>query len=182
MNSEKLKLIQQLAKLGEVTLIKRGKRSLVKAISEMDSKGLELILEDDVSYQDTTKIIFLQKLKEVFKEFQREDNNLIPYEGKCNSDECSNKNKSGVAFVGNKSGRYINFIIEENEDGSVKDIYRCYDFCTNIKALDKNKRQLSISVYKDEKIDFKPTSSYTFSNSKSVLIDKDSSNIEGNSL
>jgi hypothetical protein len=134
----------------------------------MNSKALELILEDDVSYQDTTKSIFLQKMKEVFKDFQKEDNKLIPYEGKCISSECTNKNNKGIAFVGNKSGRYINLIIEENENGSVKDIYNCYDFCTNEKTVDENKKQLSFTVYKDEKVDFKPSSYYISSNNKSV--------------
>ena len=168
MTPEQLKLIQQLAELGDVTIVKRGTSGLINAISEMDIKALELILEDNVSYQDTTKTIFLLKLKEVFTDFQKEDNKLIPYEGKCNSDECTNKNKKGIAFVGNKSGRYINFIIEENENGSVKDIYRCSDFCTNKNAVDENKKQLSFTVFKDEKVNFNPTPAYTFSNNKSI--------------
>ena len=168
MTPEQLKLVQLLAELGDVTIVKRGKSSLIKAISEMNNKVLELILEDDVSYQDTTKSIFLQKLKEVFKDFQKEDNKLIPYEGICNSDECTNKNKKGIAFVGNKSGRYINFIIEENENGYVKDIYRCSDFCTNKRVIDENKRQLSFTVYKDENVSFKPSKAYTFLNNKSI--------------
>lgn len=168
MTPEQLKLIKQLAQLGDVTIVKRGTSSVINAISEMDSKAIELILEDNVSYQDTTKTIFLQKLKEVFKDFLKEDNKLIPYEGKCNSDECTNKNKKGIAFVGNKSGRYINFIIEENEDGSVKDIYTCFDFCTNENAVDKNKKQLSFTIYKDENVSFKPSKAYTFLNNKSI--------------
>jgi hypothetical protein len=168
MNSEQLKLIKQLAELGDVTIVNRGVTNLVNAISEMDSKALELILEDNVSYQDTTKTIFLEKLDEVFKEFKKEDNKLIAYQGKCNSSECSNKNKNGISFVGNKSGRYINFIIEENENGTAKDLYTCNDFCTNDKIIDENKRKIDISVYKDEKVNFIPTSTYNFINKKSI--------------
>ena len=158
MNSEQQKIIQQLAELGDVTFVKRGVTSLVNAISEMDSKSLELILEDNVSYQDTTKTIFLKKLEDVFKEFKKEDKKLIAYQGKCNSSECSNKIKIGFSFVGNKSGRYINFIIEENEDGSLKDIYSCSVFCTaekinilkkdyiNIELLNKKNEAQNISV------------------------------------
>ena len=104
MTPEQLKLIQQLLELGDVTIIKRGVTSLFKAISRMDSKALELILEDNISYQDTTKTFFLEKLEEIFKEFKTEDDQLIPYEGKCNSNEYSNKNKKGISFVGIKSG------------------------------------------------------------------------------
>ena len=168
MTPEQLKLIKQLAQLGDVTIVKRGTSSLINAISEMDCKAIELILEDNVSYQDTTKIIFLQKLKEVFKDFQKEDNKLIPYEGKCNSDKCSNKNKKGIAFVGNKSRRYINFIIEQNEDSTVKDIYTCSGFFTNENVIDENKRKLDISVYNDEKVNFTPSSSYNYLKNKSI--------------
>jgi hypothetical protein len=168
MTQEQLKLIKHLTQLGDVTFVKRGTSSLINAVSEMDSKALELILEDDVNYQDTTKTIFLQKLKDVFTDFKKEDNKLIPYEGKCNSDDCTNKNKKGIAFVGNKSGRYINFIIEENENGSVKDMYTCSDFCTNENAVDENKKQLSFTVYKDENVDFNPTPAYNFLNNKSI--------------
>ena len=168
MTPEQLKLLQQLSELGDVTIVKRSKTNLVSAISEMDIKALELILEDNVSYQDTTKTIFLEKLDEVFIEFKKEDNKLIDYQGKCNSNECSNKNKNGFSFVGNKSGRYINFIIEENEDGTLKDIYTCYDFCTAAKISNENKRKLDISVYKDEKVNFIPTSTYTNLKNKSI--------------
>ena len=168
MTPEQLKLVQQLAELGDVTVVKRGLSGLINAISEMDCKAIELILEDNVSYQDTTKSIFLQKLKEVFKDFQKEDNKLIPYEGKCNSDKCTNKNKKGIAFVGNKSGRYINFIIEQNEDSTVKDIYTCSVFCTNENVIDENKRKLDISVYNDEKVNFTPSSTYNYLKNKSI--------------
>lgn len=168
MTPEQLKLIQQLAELGDVTFVKGGVRSLVNAISEMDSKAIELILEDNISYQDTTKTIFLKKLDEVFKEFKKEDKKLIAYKGKCNSNECSNKNKNGISFIGNKSGRYINFIIEENEDGTVKDIYNCSVFCTNENVIHENKRKLDITVYKDEKVNFTPSSTYNYLKNKAI--------------
>ena len=63
---------------------------------------------------------------------------------------------------------YINFIIEENEEGSVKDIYTCSDFCTKENAVDKNKKQLSFTIYKDENVNFKPSKAYTFLNYKSI--------------
>jgi hypothetical protein len=168
MTPEQLKLVHLLAELGDVTIVKRGTSSLINAISEMNSKALELILEDNVSYQDTTKTIFLQKLKEVFTDFQKEDSKLIPYEGKCNSGECTNKNKKGIAFVGNKSNRYINFIIEEKEGGTVKDIYTCSVFCTNENVINENKRKLDITVYNDEKVNFTPSSSYNYLKNKSI--------------
>ena len=168
MTPEQLKLLQKLAEIGEVNIINRHVSILRKAISGMDISALELILEEDVSYQDTTKTIFLQKLKDVFSEFQKEDSKLIAYKGKCISEECSNNNKTGISFIGNKTGRYINFIIEENPDGSVKDIYNCSHFCTNQTSIDKTKKQLKLNVFKDEENDFTPTSTYLFTNRKSI--------------
>lgn len=50
MTPEQLKLLQQLSELGDVTIVKRSKTNLVSAISEMDIKALELILEDNIIY------------------------------------------------------------------------------------------------------------------------------------
>jgi hypothetical protein len=168
MTPEQLQLIQQLAELGDVTIVNSGVTNLVNAISEMDSNALELILEDNFSYQDTTKTIFLEKLDEVFNEFKKEDNKLIAYQGKCNSKECSNTNKNGFCFMGNKSGRYINFIVEENENGSIKDLCTCHDFCTNEKVIDKNKEKMSYFIFFDEKVDFVQSPDYIYSNNKSI--------------
>ena len=168
MKPEQLRLIQKLAEVSEDAKVNNAPASLIDAISEMNCKAIELILEDKITYQDTTKTIFLQKLQEVFKEFQKKDNKLLAYEGKCNSDECINKNKKGIAFVGNKSGRSINFIIEENEDGSLKDIYTCSDFCTDKTVTDENKRQLSFTIFDDEKVTFVPIASYDDLKNKSI--------------
>ncbi len=169
MTPEQLKLIKQLAQLGDVTIVKRGTSSLINAISEMDIKALELILEDDVSYQDTSKTIFLQKLKTLFQDFQKEDNKLIAYQGKCNYKECSNTNKNGFCFMGNKSGRYINFIVDENENGSIKDICTCHDFCPNEKVIDKNKEKMSYFIFFDERVDFVLSPDYIYSTTNQFL-------------
>jgi hypothetical protein len=160
MTPEQLKLLQQLSEIGEVTYVKRGVTSLIKAISSMDKDALELILEDDVLYQDTTKEIFLQKLNDTFQLFkQNEDSKLIAIEGKCNSIICGNKNKGGVSFIGNVSGLYIDLIIE-NEEGAVKDIYECKDFCKNKNASIKQTRKLSLNIFVYEKKTFKPIQNY----------------------
>ncbi len=168
MTPEQQKLVQKLATLSDLTYIQKSVNSLVIAISEMDCSALELILEDEVSYHDTTKTIFLQKLEGLFEDFKKVDSKLIAHEGKCNSAECGNKNKRGFCFIGNNSGRYINFIVEENENGSIKDIYTCYAFCTNVKVMDRTKPVMNFFVYYDEKIDFKPSPTYTTFQNKSI--------------
>ena len=160
MTPEQLKLVQQLSEIGEVTYVKRGITSLIKAITSMDTNALEMILEDGVTYQDTSKEIFLQKLNDIFQLFhQNGDNELIAIKGKCHSKICENKNKKGVSFIGNVSGLYIDLIIE-NEEGAVKDIYECKDFCKNENTSFKQTRKLSLNIFVYEKKTFKPINNY----------------------
>lgn len=154
MTLDQLKLLKQLAQLGDVTFINKTREGLVKAICEMDSAALALILDDEVSYQETTKATYLNRLNEIFKQFRETDTNLIAYEGKCTSTECSINNVAGVSFVGNNSGNYHNLIIEQNENGSIKDIYNCHKFCTEKKVENILKTEFNIWIYTDEKINF----------------------------
>lgn len=168
MDANQKKLLEQLAQLCDIIYIKNTKEALIKAISEMDVATLKLILEDDVSYQDTTKTIFLQKLEDIFIDFKSADAHLIHHDGQCNSEECSNKNKKGCVFVGNQSGRYINFIIEQEDNGRIKDIYNCSSFCTDNNVIEEYKREISLSVYADEKVGFKPSLLYSKLNTSCI--------------
>lgn len=154
MNSNQRKLLEQLAELGEIKFIQKSKAGLIKAISNMDIASIDAILEEELTYQDISKKLFLEKLSEVFDEFLTEDDKLIPYEGKCNSEECPNKSSKGVSFVGNKSERYLNLIIEQSHDGAIKDIYHCSNFCPTAYQFDENKKNIRIRVYNDEKVNF----------------------------
>lgn len=57
MTPEQLKLMKQLAQLGDVTIVNGVVTNLVNAISGMDIKALKLILEDNISYQETQEWI-----------------------------------------------------------------------------------------------------------------------------
>jgi hypothetical protein len=160
---------------------------LVEAISKMDCDALELILDDKWYYDKTTKSIYIQKLSDVFDEFKNEDDFLIFQKGNCNAGECNNFNKSGFSFIGNKSGRYINVIIDLKENGSIKNIHNCICFSPGEKVLNKAKKQLKISIYIDEYINFKPTELYIRIKNESVkalneLIQYQNSEITKNDL
>ena len=142
--------------------------SLVEAISKMDCDALQLILDDKWYYDKTSKSNYIQKLSEVFDEFKIEDDYLIYQKGNCNSSECNNFNKSGFSFIGNKSGRYINFIIDLKENGAIKNIHNCICFSPNEKVLDETKKQLKIRIYIDEYLNFKPNDSYTDMKNESI--------------
>lgn len=178
MKREQLKLLNELAQFGEVKYILKSKRGLIKAISDLDITSIGDILEDELTYQDVSKELFLEKLNEAFDKFKTEDDFLIPYEGKCNSEGCSNKSKNGVAFVGNISGRYLNLIIELFDDCKIKDVYHCSDFCPTAFELDENKRSISINVYLDEKVKFHKTKVFKSIDEEAVNAIKELSQFE----
>ena len=60
-------------------------KELITAISEMNMEELVHLLDERNSYQNTTKTIFLKKLRPIFEEFEKKDSRLIPYEGFCNA-------------------------------------------------------------------------------------------------
>ena len=157
MDAKKKELLKQLAELGDVILVQKdGKRiklnddaeislasqldAVLYFMQRMDEDMLKLILEDCYTYQDLDKRTFLKKLTNVFDAFEEEGNTFLNiYEGKCNSDACSNKNCKGFSFVGNQSNDYMDLIIEIRED-KVFDIYECYDFINeNDTILKKSK-------------------------------------------
>ena len=161
MNLEQQKLLDQLAQLGKVTVIKNTRVSVVNAISEMDYAALEILLDNNISYQNTSKTIFIEKLKEIFIKFKQKDTQLIPLEGICCSAECYNKDNAKVSFIGNITGDLLSLIIEQNESGRIKNMYDCDNFCTNNCPQEECHNRYRIIIYKDEKVDFKPSISYT---------------------
>lgn len=133
---------------------------VIHAITVLDTDLLDAILEKKRTYQDTTKEIFLERLEVIFKELRKEDNYLIPNNGQCESNECSNTTKKGICFTGNVSGGYIALILETDSNESVTDIYQCHSFCPTSFEIDPTKMDYYIKIYKDEKVDYVKTEGY----------------------
>ena len=169
MTPEQQNLIQQLSQMGDTFLFNRKKETIVKAITEMDIEYLERILDDKITYQEASKDVFLSKIRELFEEIKKSDDSLIINEGKCDSDQCSNYEKCGMMFYGNNTGKYFNLIIEEDDNKKVHDLYYCHAFkCNIINGEIENRKSLSIKIYEDEKVNFKPNSHYNYINSTSL--------------
>jgi len=101
------------------------KESILKFISEMDTEMLSLVLNDDITYQEAIKEIFLEKLEEIFIEFKEKgETKLTPYKGKCGSEECTNRGCTGYSFVGETTKESLDLIFDETND-IVNDIYNC---------------------------------------------------------
>lgn len=169
MTPEQQKLIQQLLFMGDITLFNRKRKTVVKAITEIDLESLTLILDDSITYQDTTKEIFLSKINELFEELRKTNTKLLAFNGKCNSVHCPNLNKKGMLFCGNTTGKHFNLIIEEDDNDNISDLYYCHDFvCESKGESKKSGKSLSIKIFEDEKVDFKPSSHYDYINTTSL--------------
>jgi len=98
-------------------------------ISIMDIEMINDLLDDDKTYQDFPKHLFVQKLDNALYRFQKAgDTHLNTYTGTCKSEECSLGCK-GKRFIGNNSGMYLDLIIKQ-ENGQIIDIYECHSFST----------------------------------------------------
>lgn len=133
------------------------KPQIIQAISEMDILKLEELLDDNKTYQEATKQVFLEKLNEVFEKFKvKQDTQLISFSGSCNRESCTNnKGCTGLAFVGNASNNAMNLIFNESEN-NFEDIFKCSEFKTNDESINPI-ANYNIDIRNDEKANFYPT-------------------------
>jgi len=164
MTPEQLKLLHQLLALdnqGEVPNEPTKAGLIIKAFAEMNSAALEILLDDDKTYQNATKEVFLEKVEELFLAYKNSgDAYLISYPGKCGAkcSLCENCGKTGYRFVGNDSNNYIDFIFEIGHE-TVSDIYDCSRFETT-ETIENLASQASLDFDEDEKAYFVKTPEY----------------------
>ena len=97
------------------------------------------LLEDNRTYQDFEKCIFIHKLGNALNEFiAAGDTFLNCYNGFCNEKMC-NYRCSGFSFIGNHSKKYFDLIIDI-KGGLVHDIYECSRFCNLETEVQKKER------------------------------------------
>jgi hypothetical protein len=169
MKNPNYQLLKEIFQLEELKVIKANKKRFVKAVCNMDIEALQNILENNITYQGTSKAIFLQKLKQIFIEFKEIDTRLLAYQSKCCSNECVNLNNKGVCFVGDNSGRHLNLIIEANKNDFITNIYNCHAFCTK-ENVDKTSGALNITIFYDERVEVEhiPITRYNYAKIKYV--------------
>lgn len=134
------------------------KKKIIQAIKDFNIVKLAKLLDDDKSYMDVTKSLFLSKLEEKFIRVKEEG--YLAFDEVC-SGVCNScyKDSEGVTFL-SKSGFYLDLIIVSKDGNNVIDMYQCHKF-TNFINLDK-KYPLSIHFYEDEKVNFQPDAAYRF--------------------
>ena len=153
MDSEKKGLLEQLAEMGDVVVINNRNRfdlndsgdiplktqaeAVLYFLQHLDVTMVSIILQDNRTYQNFAKPLFIKKLEDALDEFiEAGDTYLNRYDGVCNSKTC-NFNCKGFSFVGNKSEDYLDLIID-TQDGVVLDIYECFSFKCENQEIKKN--------------------------------------------
>ena len=113
--------------------------AVIYFFQRLDIDMVSDILEDNRTYQDFEKPLFVHKLGNAFDEFRKAGDTFLQcYRGFCNSKLCNYK-CNGFSFTGNFSGNYLDMIIEI-KDGIVQDMYECSEFKMQKKGIKKNER------------------------------------------
>lgn len=93
--------------------------------TKMDIEMVDEFLDNDKTYQNFEKQLFISKLQEAFAKFvEHGDTHLFAVEGSCNS---CDKTKTGYIFIGNNSNNYMS-IIFDIANNKINDLYECSSF------------------------------------------------------
>lgn len=115
-------------------------------IETMDIEMIDAFLDNDKTYQDLKKSIFIDKLQKALKQFSNYgDTRLFAVEGNCNT---CDKSKTGFTFIGNTSNNYMS-IIFDTAGGKIKDLYECSNFKAKQPSLKLKQR-----IYIDDELTF----------------------------
>lgn len=153
-------------------------KQIIQAIKNFDIEKLKVLLDDDLSYMDVTKSLFIKSLKKEFDFAKKNDCHKFDdvFFGIC---ESCNKGCEGMTFLSN-DGYYLDLYIEGKDEHSIDDIYICNKL-TNVVKLDKI-QCLGFSFYNDELLKFRPTSEYTLVKDQYALLRSELKNLEHNIL
>lgn len=113
--------------------------AVLHLLQNLDIEMLDAILEEEHTYQDMNKSVFIQKLGIALDKFMETgDTYLRRFEGHCNSEFCNYKCR-GFSFIGNSSGNYMDLVVDI-KDGVVHDMYECSEFAIHGREVKKRTR------------------------------------------
>jgi len=134
-------------------------QTILYCFSILDLDKLQFYLKEEYTYQDTTKEIFLNKIKDIFEAHKNSgDTALLIYEGVCGHEKCGNCGKSGYRFIGNKSRNYFDLLYIITDD-DIKDIFQCREFQTHLDSGEL-KNDAFIHIDLDDEVTFNKTPEY----------------------
>lgn len=111
--------------------------AFIHFFKQMDIEMIDVLLDKDITYQNFEKPVFISKLQSAFDKFKdKGDTELFTIHGSCNS---CNKCDTGLSFVGNNSGNYIDLIMQI-KDNKIVDLFECTDFLNTDSSFKKKER------------------------------------------
>ncbi len=123
------------------------KEQLIQAFKSLDFEALQNLLDDNRSYMDVSKDLFLSRLKKELDEYKK----LITYE-KVIEGTCGSCNKGCKAYKFKTDGcPSLNLFFEE-KNGKVTDIYLCNGL--KVDTPDENDWDIYFKFYEEEKVSF----------------------------
>jgi len=129
------------------------KDQLIRAFKSLDFDALQNLLDDNRSYRDVSKDLFLATFKEKINQYENLTSYTDVIEGTCNS-----------CYKGCKAYKFkaegfpsLNLFFEE-KNGKVTDIRLCNEL--KVDLPDENERNIYFSFYEDEKVNFTPNLKY----------------------
>lgn len=139
----------------EQKLVPRNQyEAVVYFMAHLDIELVSSFLDDNKTYQDFPKYLFISKLIKVFEQFEEAGDKVLSlHKGGCAG--CS-KGCRGFTFLG-KNGNYMDilFLID---GGEIKDIYECSNFVNDEevpnKLIEVQIDTVDFSLFKDEDAPF----------------------------
>ncbi len=107
--------------------------AVIYFMAHLDIEMVSSLLDEDKTYQDFPKYLFISKLIKAFEQFEKAGDRVLSlHKGGCAG--CS-KGCRGFTFLG-KQGHYMDilFLMEGNE---IKDIYECSKFANDEEVANK---------------------------------------------
>ena len=137
MDETKIKLIQQLKEIGEVTFVKKAENPLeafTHYFSKLDINGLENVLSKQNDYDGITKQEYLELIEKSFVSLKNNGiQTLKAIPGVC--DGCE-KGCSGFTFLDEKDGFFMDFMVMVN-DSEIINFMECFNLKNDIEIPNK---------------------------------------------
>jgi len=126
------------------------KQKLIEAFKSLDFEALQNLLDDNRSYMDVSKDLFLSTLKQKINEYE----NLKSYESVVEG-ICTHCNKGCKAYKFKAENLPSLPLYFEEKEGKVTDIYLCNALKED--KPDEHDWYIYFSFYEEEKLTFKPS-------------------------
>ena len=128
--------------------------AVIYFMAHLDTEMVSSFLDDEKTYQDFPKYLFMSKIIKAFEYFEKAGDQVLSlHKGVCAG---CNRGLRGFTFLG-KQGHYMD-ILFETEDNKIKDICECANFINDEEIPNKQSKvkidPLDFSLFNDDEAPF----------------------------